>query len=100
MARAARPRPVDRRGFLHGQWAGVVEIASFLVQVRPERLDAVARAIASLPGAEVHQRDARGKLVVVVEAADAGGIAERLDAIAQLPGVLTAALVFHATDDA
>jgi nitrate reductase NapD len=95
---------VDRRAFLNGRWpapaagGGAVEIASVLVQARPERLDEVARAIAALPGSDVHGRSALGKLVVVIEAADVGAIGATLNTISSMPHVLTAALVFHGTD--
>jgi len=100
-------RDVDRREFLNGRWptrvAGQVgttaEIASILVQVRPERLDAVAQAIELLPGTEIHGRSPQGKLVVVIEAADVGTIGVTLNAISSMPHVLTAALVFHGTDE-
>jgi nitrate reductase NapD len=72
-----------------------VEIASILVQARPDRLSDVARAIAELPGTEIYSRSKVGKLVVVVEAADVGNIGEILNTISLLPNVLTAALVFH-----
>ena len=98
---------VDRRNFLNGRWAdgaggaaaAPFEVASILVRARPERLDAAARAIEALPGAQIYGRDARGKLVVVVEAADHGRIGETLTAISLLPDVLTAALVFHGIDE-
>ena len=105
------PRPssmpdVDRREFLNGEWAArahersaVFEIASILVQARPERLDAAARAIEALPGTQIYTRDPKGKLVVVVEAGDVGRIGETLNTISLLPDVLTAALVFHGTDE-
>ncbi len=70
---------VDRRKFLNGKWqvrpsGPTVEIASVLVQARPERLDAAARAIEALPGTQIYSRDPKGKLVVVIEASDVGGI--------------------------
>jgi nitrate reductase NapD len=74
-----------------------VEIASILVQVRPDRLNDVARAIVGLPGTEIYSRSELGKLVVVVEAAGVGDIGEILNTISLLPNVLTAALVFHGT---
>jgi nitrate reductase NapD len=102
---------VDRREFINGHWAAgrrgesggspadaSFEVASILVQTRPDRLDAAARTIADMPGAQIYGRDAKGKLVVVVEAAQVGGIGETLNAISLLPGVLNAALVFHGTD--
>jgi nitrate reductase NapD len=97
---------VDRREFLNGEWAvrarersTVLEIASILVQARPERLDAAAHAIEALPGTQIYSRDPKGKLVVVVEATDVGRIGEILNTISLLSDVLTAALVFHGTDD-
>jgi nitrate reductase NapD len=98
---------LDRREFVSGHWtardgaqpAAAVEIASILVQARPERLDAVAAAIEALPGAQVFSRDPKGKLAVVLEAPDTGAIGTALNTITSMPDVLTAALVFHGTDD-
>jgi nitrate reductase NapD len=99
---------IDRRAFISGRIAdpdGLVappgaEIASVLVQARPDRLDEVAAAILDLPGCEIHARDPRGKLVVVIEASNAGAIGSTLNTIALLPNVFSAALVFHANDAA
>jgi nitrate reductase NapD len=74
------------------------EIASILVQARPDRLDEVETSILALSGCEVHVRDARGKLVVVVDAPDAGALGSTLNTIALLPHVHSASLVFHAID--
>jgi nitrate reductase NapD len=76
------------------------EIASILVQARPERLTAVEAAITALPGCEIHGRDVRGKLVVVVEAPDAGSLGSTLNDIQCMPHVYSAALVFHAIETA
>jgi periplasmic nitrate reductase NapD len=107
MSETARMRNVDRREFINGRWTAgegkqatsSFEIASILVQARPERLDAAARAIEKLPGTQIYTRDSKGKLVVVVEASDVGGIGATLNAISLMPDVLTAALVFHGTDE-
>jgi periplasmic nitrate reductase NapD len=74
------------------------EIASILVQVRPEQLACAEAAIAALEGCEIHGRDARGKLVVVVDAPDSGSLGTTLNTIAALPDVYSASLVFHAID--
>lgn len=105
MTSNAPAQRVGRREFLHGKWgndpAGPpdadFEIASILVQARPERLDAVAGTIEALPGTQIYSRDTRGKLVVVVEASGSDRIGATLNKISLLPGVLTAALVFHGT---
>jgi len=102
------PHSVDRRKFMNGEWinpdgaqpAAKIEIASILVQTRPERLDAVARAIEALSGTQIYGRDLKGKLVVVIEAADTGSIGATLNAISSLPHVLTASLVFQGTNTA
>jgi nitrate reductase NapD len=88
-----------RRDFLRGEWQPPsAEIASIVVLTRPERLDEAERAIAAMAGTQVFSRDPKGKLVVVIEAADIGAVGARLNEIAVLPAVISANLVFHATD--
>jgi nitrate reductase NapD len=107
MIDTAASAEVDRRKFLSGHWpssnaAGaraMLEIASILVQARPERLDAVVREIEALGAAQVFSRDPRGKVVVVIEASDVGVIGGKLATISLLPDVLNASLVFHGTDE-
>jgi periplasmic nitrate reductase NapD len=103
MAESPSDPNVGRREFINGRWTAGVdapsEIASILVQTRPEQLDSAAHAIESLPGAQIYGRDPKGKLVVVIEASDVGAIGAALNAISQMPDVLTAALVFHGTDE-
>lgn len=97
---------VDRRWFLNGRWqtcakeqaTQAFEIASVLVQVRPERMDTIALAIERLPGSQIYSRSPQGKLVVVIEADNVGDIGAMLNAISSMPHVLSAALVFHGTD--
>jgi nitrate reductase NapD len=104
----AQPHAIDRRALITGRVItadrGIVspggEIASILVQARPERLDDVEAAILALPGCEIHGRDIRGKLIAVVDAPDAGSLGSTLNTIALLPHVLAASLVFHAIDAA
>jgi len=99
---------IDRRSLMRGRLLNpdrVIappggEIASILVQARPERLAAVEAAIVALPGCEIHGRDPRGKLVVVIDAPDAGMIGSTLNIIASLPDIYSASLVFHAIDAA
>jgi nitrate reductase NapD len=101
-----RSYTIDRRALITGRvLAGdrVVpppggEIASILVQARPDRLVDVEAQISGLAGCEIFGRDARGKLVVVVDAADAGALGTTLNTIALLPHVHSASLVFHAID--
>jgi nitrate reductase NapD len=97
---------IDRRALITGRILNadrVVtppggEIASILVQARPEHLDDVTAAIIAIAGCEVHGRDPRGKLIVVVDAPDTGSLGSTLTTISLLPHVHTASLVFHATE--
>ena len=100
------PETIDRRAFITGRVINsdkVVappedEIASILVQARPEHLVEVEATIAALEFCEIHARDPKGKLVVVIDAPRSGAIGSTLNIIALLPHVYSAALVFHAID--
>ncbi|HSA81280.1 MAG TPA: chaperone NapD [Geminicoccaceae bacterium] len=72
-----------------------IHVASLVVHVRPERVAELEEAIAAFAGAEVAAADRSGKLVVTLEADDERRIADQLDAIGALPGVLSATLVAH-----
>ena len=95
---------VNRRKFISAGWAdreGTLaehggEVASILVQAKPELLAEIEAAICALHGCEVHGRDPKGKLVVVVDRLNDGTIGDTLNSIAMTDGVLSAALVFHA----
>ena len=97
---------IDRRALITGRLITAErivappggEIASILVQARPDRLSQVEAAITALAGCEIHGRDARGKLVVVVDAPDAGSLGATLNHIALLAHVYSASLVFHAIE--
>jgi periplasmic nitrate reductase NapD len=102
----AQRHAIDRRAVITGRVLTAErvvtppggEIASILVQARPERLTEVEAAILAMAGCEIYGRDPRGKLVVVVDAPDAGALGTTLNTIALLPHVHAASLVFHAID--
>jgi periplasmic nitrate reductase NapD len=97
-----------RRQFIRGQWVTdaaasipvdhAAEIASVLVQARPERLASVQAAIEGIAGADIAQRDDCGKLVVVLDSIGGQSIGESLTQISLMPHVLSATLVFHGVD--
>ena len=99
----------DRRQFARGAWLknlariptpdGMMEIASLVVHVCPERLDEVRRAICALSGMEVAVTDRRGKLVVTVEAGPGDRLGERLTELSVMPHVISATLVYHAISE-
>ena len=81
--------PLDEESF------GDIYIAGLVVTARPERLSAVRTALARLPGAEIHAVDERGKLVLTLEAANDGRIADLMLHIPDIPGVLTCDLAHY-----
>ncbi len=74
------------------------EIASIIVQTRPDQLNRVAADILAMSGCEIHGRDEKGKLIVVVDAPDSGALGATMNTIASIPCVHSACLVFHAID--
>lgn len=72
-----------------------IHITSLLVHCRPEQLLAVKANLSLLPGLELHQESAAGKVVVVLEAEHESLILKTLDHIQNLPGVLNAAMIYH-----
>ena len=91
-----------RRDFLLKPFAdtdadGDVHISSAVVTVRPERASEVARAIAALPGVEVHAVQ-HSKIVVVLEGPDSGTLGAHLVTISLMDGVFSANMVFEQVD--
>jgi nitrate reductase NapD len=74
--------------------AAEVHISSALVHVLPGATAEVASRISGLDGTELHFAEA-GKIIVTLEAASSGAIADVLAEIGQLRGVLAATLVYH-----
>jgi nitrate reductase NapD len=90
---------IDRRQLLSGRLKPRTRhISSALVLTFPERREEVARRISEMPDTEVHGIES-GKIVIVLEGADAGEIGERMIAISLMDGVLAANLVFEQVDD-
>lgn len=93
-----------RRDFLLKPFAdtdadGDVHISSAVVTVRPERASEVARAIAALPGVEIHAVQ-HSKIVVVLEGPDSGTLGAHLVTISLMDGVFSANMVFEQVDSA
>lgn len=72
-----------------------MNICGCLVQTRPGHADATATLIEQMEGAEIHARDADGRLVVVVEDTPAMRADECLMHLHKLPGVVSLTLSFH-----
>ena len=77
-----------------------VEIVSLIVSTWPQHLDSVSAAILALGNTEIHARDPKGKLIVVLEETSQGLVGAKTHDISGLPHVLSATMVFQASDDA
>jgi periplasmic nitrate reductase NapD len=77
---------------------GGYEIASVIVHVRPEHIDDVAETIAAMPGHSLAARDARGKLVVVLESGPGDRLGDSLTTLSTLAKVISATLVYQAVE--
>lgn len=76
-----------------------MNISSVIVQTRPERLADVRGALAALPGVEIHAESPEGKLVITLEDDSTRTAADRYVDLNNIPGVLSAAMVYQFSDD-
>ncbi|MEF1288816.1 chaperone NapD [Vibrio sp. M260118] len=72
-----------------------VHISSLVVHCSSEHLDEVKSEIEKYPNAEIYGDSPEGKIVVVLETENQGFITDTIEAINNLPNVLSAALVYH-----
>lgn len=72
-----------------------MNICGVLVHAHPDHCDDVARAIGAVEGAQLHNILPDGRMIVTVE--DIGEISagDVMLGLHRLPGVLSAALVYH-----
>ena len=77
--------------------SGVWQVASFILHVHPERVDAVTRTLTDSPGVQIRAVEG-ATLIVVVEGDDDASFAQRAETLRTHPEVLAANLVFHQFD--
>jgi nitrate reductase NapD len=92
-------RDVARREFMFGKatqpQSAEAHVSSLVIHGRPEHLESIKAALLSWDRVEIPACDANGKMVVTLETQSEFEIVQRLNAIHSIPGVLSAALVFH-----
>jgi len=101
---AMHPARPSRRALLKGDLtsrparpaASTIHISSAVVTVLPDRREEILAWLSTLAGFEIHHAEAF-KIVVVMEANDAGAIGSQLAEIATWNGVLSANMVFEQT---
>ncbi|MBL8255251.1 MAG: chaperone NapD, partial [Pseudoxanthomonas mexicana] len=72
-----------------------LHIASCVVHARPEALSTVQPSLERIRGVEVTAQSGTGRIVVTLEADSQDALLGQISAMRDLPGVLSAALVFH-----
>ena len=72
-----------------------MNISGVLVRSLPENIAAVRSRLESLAGVEVHGANPDGRLVVTVEVSGAHAMADAVGGIMDLPGVLSASMIYH-----
>lgn len=72
-----------------------MEISGVLVQTLPRDAEALRSRLVAMPGVEVHAISADGGLVVTVETSSSHTMADILNGLQQMHGVLSATLIYH-----
>ena len=72
-----------------------INLSSLIVGVDPEHLMAVSGQLTELSGVEIHAVAEDGRMIVSIETTSEGATVATFETIRQLPGVLSASLVYH-----
>lgn len=94
---------LDRRDLLAGNWMArggtaawrrieLGDVATILIQVWPARLAEVEQELASIGALEINRGHSTARLRVVIALTEAVDLADTLNAITAIPGVLAATL--------
>ncbi|NQU58376.1 MAG: chaperone NapD [Rhodospirillales bacterium] len=75
------------------------QIASLLVQARPENIPGLTIQLNTLTGIEVHDSDARGRMILTVEAENDYGLLGAITKVENTKGVITTSLVYHQIEE-
>ncbi len=73
-------------------------ICGVLIQARQQDIGSVREQLVTLTGVEVHATTEEGRMVVTVESDRTGEVGDTLMQLQQIPGVVSASLVYQFTD--
>ena len=76
-----------------------MNISGVLVKAYPENISTIEKVISEMDGVEVHGSNEDGRIVVTVEQESANNISDTLVEIQDVPGVLSAAMIYHQFED-
>jgi len=77
----------------------MMNISGVLVRAYPDNLASITNTLDSLEGVEVHGHNEDGRLVVTVERKNAGQMSDVLTHMHDIPGVLSASMIYHQFED-
>lgn len=76
-----------------------MNISSVVIRTWPESLVAVRERIAGMPGVEIHAAEPDGRIVATIEDCGDQRAADTYLQLNELPGVLSAAMIYQYSDD-
>ncbi len=76
-----------------------MNISGVIVHSKPENLGGVQQRLTALPGVEVHAVGDDGRMVVTVEESSDSKMADTVNGLQDLDGVIAAAMVYHHFED-
>ena len=76
-----------------------MNISGVLVKAYPEHIPSIEEALITMTGVEVHGNNEDGRIVITVEDKSANNISDTLTQIQGVPGVLSAAMIYHQFED-
>ena len=76
-----------------------MNISGVLVKAYPANISNIEKVISKMDGVEVHGNNEDGRIVITVEQESANNISDTLVEIQDVPGVLSAAMIYHQFED-
>ena len=76
-----------------------MNISGVVVHSKPENVAGVQQQLTALPGVEVHAVGDDGRMVVTVEEASDRKMADTVNGLQHLEGVIAASMVYHHFED-
>jgi nitrate reductase NapD len=76
-----------------------MNISGVLVRAYPRNIESVTQSLRDYEGVEVHGSNPDGRMVITVEQENAGQLSEMLARMHDIPGVLSASMIYHQFED-
>lgn len=86
-------KPANEETVMHS--VSEYHVSSLVVQFKPEFQEGIAQRLTVLNNVELHGIEENGKAIVVVDGDNERSLASSIEEIRNVPGVITASIVFH-----